>query len=199
VGIAEDAVLSTPSHFWKPCSQSCGSVLWRAVYERDSGIGAEDMNPSRHSEWADLPEVYLRLEKDEDGYPSKMWEALRAERLADPNSYRIKSVPFYAKEIAYEDEVRTTTSSEGYFPVFEQVTKRSGFSTVRLWLEESEDKNALVDFFTVRGCLLEFELNNRLVALAIPERTFESVSAYICKQKDRGRWDAQDGHLILGE
>jgi hypothetical protein len=100
-----------------------------------------------------------------------MWEALRAEQVGDPNTYRLKSVPFYAKEIAYEDEVRTTISPEGYFPVFERVTKRSGFSTVRLWLEENEDKSAIVDFFTARGCLLEFELNNRLVALAIPERS----------------------------
>jgi hypothetical protein len=155
------------------------------------------VNASQHDKWADLPEIYFRLEKDEDNYPPRAWEALRAEQLADPNLYRIKSVPFYAKQVAYDDEVQTTTSPEGFFPVFEQVTKRSGFSTVRLWLHENEDRSAIVNFFAARGCLLEFELNNRLVALAIPERGFESLSEYICEQKDLGRWDAEDGHLIL--
>ena len=69
--------------------------------------------------WRRLPEVHFRLEKDEDGYPPKDWESLKAEPTDGRNIYRIKSVPFFDRRIAYHDEVLTCTSPEGWFPVFE--------------------------------------------------------------------------------
>ncbi len=148
-------------------------------------------------QWRRLPEVWFRLKKDDDGYPAKDWEALKAELSDRSGSYRIKCVPFYAPEVGYGDEVLTGMSEEGYEPVFESVIKRSGYSTMRLWIDETEDQSALADFFTSRECLIEF--SGRLAAIGIPETAFEEMSEYICSEKERGRWDAQDGYLIIDD
>jgi len=145
----------------------------------------------------DLPEVYVKLQRDKLGYPPKDWEQLRAEPTDKPEAYRLKSVPFYAHGLAYGDEVRVTTSLEGYYPTIESVAKRSGYSTMRLWLKDEDDREAIVDYFTGRGCLLEF--NGHLAAIAIPRDAFDAVSDYICNEKDRGRWDAEDGYLVIDE
>jgi len=145
--------------------------------------------------WRRLPEVWFRLQKDEDGYPPKDWEGLKAEQTGDSGSYRIKSVPFFARQIAYEDEVTTGTSEEGLFQVFQAVSKRSGYSVVRLFIKETEDSAALTDYFTSKDCLVEFK--GRLVAIAIPKAAFEEVLEFIGAEKDSERWDTEDGYLII--
>lgn len=147
--------------------------------------------------WAELPDLYVKLQKDELGYPPKEWEQLKGEQLGSTAGFRIKSIPHYARGLALEDEVLTGTSSEGYSPVIQHVTKRSGYSTMRLMIKSSEDKDALIREFVNRNVLLEFA--GKLVALAIPREQLDEVSNYVCEQKDCGRWDAEDGFLIIDE
>jgi hypothetical protein len=155
------------------------------------------MDKQEREKWHDLPEVYVKLPKDKLGYPPKEWEQLKAEPTDRTEIYRLKSVPFYARGLAYQDEVRVGKSAEGYYPAFESVAKRSGYSTMRLWIKDEDDRNAIVNYFTGRGCLLEF--NGHLAAIAIPRDAFDEVSDYICDEKDRGRWDAEDGYLVIDE
>jgi hypothetical protein len=147
--------------------------------------------------WDDLPDLYVRLQKDELGYPPRDWEQLKAEPTDNPSVLRVKSIPFYARGIAYDDKVSITTSVEGYYPVFDSVVKRSGYSTVRLRIKDQEDRENLIDFFTNSKALLEFD--GKLVALAIPREKFEELSELIFAEKDRGRWDSEDGFLIIDE
>ncbi|HEV2963933.1 MAG TPA: DUF4265 domain-containing protein [Candidatus Angelobacter sp.] len=158
------------------------------------------MNTQRQHEreqWEEMPEIYIRLHKDELGYPPKEWEQLKGERTKKGDVFRIKNIPFYARGIAWEDEVSVTKSEEGYYPVFESVIERSGYSTIRLMIENDEDRDKLIDFFTEHETFLEF--NGRLVALAIPRHRYEEVMEYVCKEKDRGRWDAEEGFLIVDD
>jgi|GEM_PF-3656599 hypothetical protein len=125
------------------------------------------------------------------------WEQLKAEPAGRSNIYVIKSIPFYARGIAYGDEILTITSEEGYSPVFKSVVKRSGFSTVRLWIAESEDQEKLTEHFTELNTLLEFD--GRLVTLAIPRNKYDEVVDYICTEKENGRWGAEEGFLIIDD
>ena len=152
---------------------------------------------SEREKWDQLPELYVRLHKDELGYPPKEWEQLRAEPTERPNIYRIKSIPFYARGIGLEDEVFAGSSPEGYFPVFVKVVKRSGFSTMRISMQAQEDRPRITEDFTRRGASLEFL--GRLVAIAIPRSAFDEVSEYICGGKEKGLWDAEDGFLIIDD
>ena len=154
------------------------------------------MNIEDRRNWNNLPDVYVRLKKDELGYPPKEWEQLKAEQIGSSEIYRIKSIPFYAKGLAYGDEIATETSKEGYYPVAKSVLKRSGFSTMRLSIK-GEDREQVISYFTSEKCLLEF--NGLLVAIAIPRERFDEVSDFICDEKDAGRWDAEDGFLIIDE
>jgi hypothetical protein len=147
--------------------------------------------------WENLPEIYVRLQRDEIGYPPKDWEQLKAEPSKKHETFKIKSIPHYAKGLALEDEVGVMTSDEGYYPVFKTVLKRSGYSTMRLMVSDEEDRQKLIDYFTSQDTQLEIE--GRLVALAIPKHKFDEVSEYVCQEKDRGRWDAEDGFLIIDE
>ena len=142
-------------------------------------------------------DVYVRLHKDEIGYPPREGEQLKAEPTEKPDVFRLKSIPFYARGLAYEDEILVTTSEEGYFPAFKSVVKRSGYSTLRLMISKDENHEKLIEQFTKVDTLLEFD--GRLVALAIPKHKFDEVSEYVCGEKDKGRWDAEDGFLIIDE
>src|SRR6185436_7145681 len=104
---------------------------------------------------------------------------------------------FYARGLAYRDQVRVGTSAEGFYPAIESVVQRSGYSTMRLAINQTENKDALIEYFTRHGCLLEF--NGSLVAIGIPKEAFEEVSEFICNEKDNGRWDAEDGYLVMDE
>ena len=155
------------------------------------------MQRDGRAEWDSLPDVYVRLEKDEIGYPPKNWEQLRGEQLRTNGTYRLKSIPFYAKGLAWEDEVATHTSPEGYSPVVTCVVNRSGYSTMRLSISATENKAELTTYFNERGVFVEFL--DTLVALAIPQKTFDEVSSYVCEEKIKGRWDAEDGYLLTDE
>src|SRR5436190_11758392 len=103
------------------------------------------MDKHEHEKWHELPEVYVKLHKDNLGYPPRDWEQLKAEPTDREDVYRLKSIPFYARGLAYQDEVRVTTSAEGYYPAVESVAKRSGYSTMRLSIKDEDDKNAIID------------------------------------------------------
>jgi hypothetical protein len=45
--------------------------------------------------------------------------------------------------------------------------------------------------------LLEFK--GRLVSIGIPKAAFDEVSDYIGSEKERGHWDAEDGHLAIDD
>jgi len=68
---------------------------------------------------------------------------------------------------------------------------------MRLSISQTEDRDEIVQYFNERGVLMEFD--GSLVALAIPRDVFDQVSEYVCDQKNRGRWDAEDGYLIIDE
>ena len=155
------------------------------------------MNEFEDKEWSDLPDVYVKLKKDKLGYPPVLWEQLKAKATGKVHVYKLMSVPLYARGLAYHNEVRICTSDDGYYPVVESIICRSGYSTVRLWLNDKNDKDLIIDYFTKYHCLLEFK--EQLVAIAIPSDAFDEIYDFICDEKDRGRWDAEDGYLKIDE
>lgn len=155
---------------------------------------AEPMSDTNREKWDALAEIFVHLQRDDVGYPPKEWEQLKAERTASPHEYKVRSVPFFARGLAYDDLVTTKTSSEGYDPVVDSVVERGGYSTMRLVISESEDTGQLVSELTHHGCLVE--LDGNLVAIGIPSEPLDLVSGYLCAGKESGRWDAEDGFIF---
>ena len=154
-------------------------------------------DPGERQAGQESPDIFVRLKKDELGYPPRDWEQLKAEPTATPNVMRIKSIPFYARGLAYDDEIACTKSVEGHEPVFDAVVKRSGYSTIRLLIKKDENRDDLIEFFTGHNTMIEFE--GRLVALAIPREEFDALSEYLFAERERRRWASEDGFLIMDE
>lgn len=110
-------------------------------------------------------------------------------------------MPFFVRDVGYHDEILAVDADDGDYLVFKAVSKRSGYSTIRLWIGENESLRAVTSWFVDRACLVEFAPNfaNRLIAVAIPQSAFEEVDSYIASEKGRGRWDVQDGYLANRE
>jgi hypothetical protein len=166
------------------------SVIRKRITLNEGSIEMTEGGANR--DWRNLPGVLCRLVKDEVGYPPKEWEELKAEPTNRLDICTIKSVPFYAKGLGYEDEVRVGYSPEGYYPVVEEVVKRSGYSTVRLWIEGKEEPSKAVEYFKANGTLVEFL--GRLVALAVPLDVLSETLEYIDREKQKGRWDSERGY-----
>src|SRR3977135_381603 len=152
--------------------------------ERQKSKGNDIMNIPKSPEsdrWETMSDIYVRLHRDELGYPPKDWEQLKAEPMRQPGMFKIKNIPHYARGLSWGDEVSVMTSEEGFYPVFRAVVKRSGYSTVRLMIEKDEERQKLIDFFTERETFLEFD--GYLVALAIPKHRFEEISEYVFNEK----------------
>jgi len=147
--------------------------------------------------WRRLPEIWFRLEKDADGYPPREWEGLKSEPTGKPDVYRIKCSPFFARDIAYDDEVLTVKAEDGDYLIFKAVSKRSGYSTIRLWIPENESAAVVMDSLIERACLVESasNLGRRLITIAVPPSTFEDVDSFISVQRETRHWGVQDGYI----
>ena len=82
------------------------------------------------------------------------------------NGYRIDNIPFYVREIAYEDIVSAEPDEDGMLR-FSGLVSASGHSTVRLWFASEADVAQVRDAVRGMGCSSELDLS-RLVAVDIP-------------------------------
>ncbi len=100
---------------------------------------SRSVNHQEREKWHGVPEVYVKLMKDTLGYPPKQWEQLKAEPTDSAGVYRPKSIAFYARGPAKKMRCAWGPSLEGYYPAVENVTRRSGYSTMRLWVSRRRD------------------------------------------------------------
>lgn len=159
------------------------------------GFAQANQGDPEDGRWRRLPDIWFHRERDEDGYPPKEWEGLKSEPTA--NAYRIKSIPFFARGVAYDDLLTATKADDGDYLVFKDVVSHSGYSAIRLWLGEDESVEEVTKSLTDRRCLIESAPNfgHRLIAVAIPPAEFQETYLYIARGKDDGRWDTEDGHI----
>ena len=189
-GMRDDQIVETTSERLK----YFGRLLTEG--EADAFANTNLGNPEeRH--WRRLPEIWFRLEKDADGYPPKEWEGLKSEPRGAPGIYRLKCAPFFARDVAYDDEVIAEKAEDGDYLIFKAVSKRSGYSTIRLWIPETESATEVMDSLIERHCLVESASNfgHRLIAASVPPGTFENVDSFISAQREIRHWGVQDGYI----
>lgn len=112
-----------------------------------------------------------------DDYPPVRIESLWAEK--DNNGFfRIKNIPFYSKEVSYDDLVITEQKEGNLF--FKKVKKSSQNSTIRIiFYDASIDKKNILDNLVSFGCDYE-EFSSQFIALNIPiEVNIEIVLNYL--------------------
>jgi hypothetical protein len=145
-------------------------------------------------EGPEMAKIGFKLEKDQDGYPSADWEWLWAMRISD-STFRIDSVPFFAKSISIGDVVAAETSNGALS--YSGLVEPSGHSTVRVVVFRNAAKESGQELATVvadlRASLKSLGCSNELSHLANlfsvdipPEVNYGLVSTFLSQKEADG-------------
>ena len=151
---------------------------------------------------AEFDGVKIRFATEvQDGWPPVPYETLWAER-AEANLYRIDNVPFFVYGIAYRDlvEVMPKAPEETVF-WFHRVVRRSGHSTYRIMLRDSQNKTIFNVWWAKLGdigCTYE-SADGRLLAIDMPPHV-DARAAYTILQDgcEQDIWDFEEGYCFDG-
>jgi hypothetical protein len=153
---------------------------------------SEVLHPPKSNPEFELEKVTLSLEEGAwHGYATESVWAV----AADSGHYRIQNVPFYAREISYDDVVAVRRENGQAIAI--RVTSRAGHSTYRLFLVEGLSVERFENAWKPlarHGCTYE-RATNRLVAVDVPpSANIHEVYSLLEKGERAGLWDFQEGH-----
>ncbi|MCD2223372.1 DUF4265 domain-containing protein [Listeria cossartiae] len=139
-----------------------------------------------------MEKIFFNLDVVE-GYPPVYTESLWAERLSSGN-YKIKNIPFYAKEVSFNDVISIRVGSEGEF-LFHKIVRYSGNNTLRIvFFDENVIKRRLNKLAGL-GCSWEC-MNATFYSVNIPTGpSFKKVIQYLEKAYVREELDYEYGKL----
>ena len=124
----------------------------------------------------DAEHVKILFSFEENG--SMHVEGIWAVPVAD--GYKVDNIPFYVREVAYEDVISVDIDTDGALH-FKALVTASGHSTVRLWFANEEDVIGVRESLRNMGCSSEVDLA-RLVAVDIPPSIpYERIRVYLDK------------------
>lgn len=118
-------------------------------------------NPSDH-----LIKILFLIEQDENGYPPVTIESLWAKKCPN-NLYQIDNIPFYVREISYQDVVSISSTSEGTL-TFEKIVTPSTLSTIRIIIFDKDKLSLLTNELEKLGCSWEGGDVPSLISVDIP-------------------------------
>lgn len=142
-----------------------------------------------------MVEVVFQIDKDAGGYPkSRDFEALLCKPLNPECSLCVvNSVPFYLRNVAYGDTIRTKDDASNSLG-FEGIVRRGGYSVYRVLLHDTAKKDDVVNHLLKFDALVE--QNGNLIAFAVPPTAdSDAIVDYILEGKRKGFWGAQDGYI----
>lgn len=138
-------------------------------------------------------------------FPLDAWHGYATETLwaqqAGEATYRLRSVPFYARGLSYDDIV--VAQPEGDALVFSHVSLHGGHSTYRTFLADGVDvdSSAFREYWAPLaklGCTFE-QATNRLLAIDVsPNADIHLVYDLLQRGEDDGRWHFEEGHCGHG-
>ncbi|AGZ36168.1 DUF4265 domain-containing protein [Pseudomonas sp. SWI6] len=130
-----------------------------------------------------------------DGYPPVGVESVWAEKK-DGNLYRIKNIPFYSKEVCFEDEVSTSKGSDGE-AVFVAVVADEGNSTIRIIFFDGDESvpGLIMAEISNMGCSWE-GMSKKFFSVNVPrEVDFDEVVKYLEVKSEEGWLDYEYGKV----
>ncbi|MNX99908.1 hypothetical protein D3C86_1323810 [compost metagenome] len=130
-----------------------------------------------------------------DGYPPVSVESVWVKRLPS-GTYRIKNIPFYTKEVSFDDEIDANCGEDGEL-VFDRVVKHSGNSTIRVisLKKDSESNVNIKKEITSLGCEWE-EFSDNFYSVNIPSgKNLDVVIGFLESKFNEGWLDYEYGFL----
>ncbi len=141
----------------------------------------------------DKVKVQFRLIQT-DGYPPVRAESLWAAPTPEPECFRLLNIPFFARGVAFGDVV-SARANEGTWE-FQAVLERSGNWTIRLLIDDPEDRVAILDYLgSTYGCLSETSHIETLTAVSVPAATpYEEVRKYLLQLSEEETLGFEEGN-----
>jgi len=140
-----------------------------------------------------LVKVFVRLDRDEDGYPPVDWEELWAADLGH-GAYRVDNIPFYAQLLSHGDTV-AVEERDGRLVVV-GVTAVEGHSTVRVVAHDETITPKLRAELRSIGCPSELSNIPSFFAVDVPpEVNYSVVAKLIASYADSGAIDYEESSL----
>lgn len=139
-----------------------------------------------------MEKIFFNLDVVE-GYPPVYTESLWAEKLSSGN-YKIKNIPFYAKEVSFNDVVSIRVEPGDEF-LFHKIVRYSGNSTIRIvFFDENVIKRSLNKLVKL-GCSWEC-MNETFYSVNIPAGpSFKKVIKYLERACIQEELDYEYGKL----
>lgn len=134
------------------------------------------------------------MDLDSSDWHGYTTETVWAERLSN-DLFRIRNVPFYAKELSVEDVVSTEYRDGNYHLKF--ITQRGGHSTYRIFLEESIINEVFKQYWNPLekiGCTYE-KGKGRLIAVDVPpQANIYETYKFLENGEQNNIWEFEEGH-----
>jgi len=144
-----------------------------------------------------MEKIVLKL--PHDAWHGHATETIWAEKVGQ-NRYRVRSVPFFAKNVSNEDIV--LTHREEGVTIFDQVSIRGGHSTYRLFLAAANgldggDFKLLWRQLEQLGCTYE-RATERLLAVDVPtSNRLKQAYAILERGESSGVWEFEEGYAAI--
>lgn len=144
----------------------------------------------------DHVKIRFPLEQDEDGWPPAESEGIWAVPIGD-DTYRIDNVPWFATDLAVNDEVKAIADADGKLWATELVTE-SGHMTIRVLPYKDGplggDLQKVIDTFSPLGIAAEGIEQFGLVALDIPPGLeLGPIKTLLEEGESSGSWAYEEG------
>ncbi|MCX4245981.1 DUF4265 domain-containing protein [Paraliomyxa miuraensis] len=111
-----------------------------------------------------------------------------------PNGYQLDNIPFYARNVAYNDIISAQADQDGALR-YAGLNAASGHSTIRLWFADELNVAKVRDHLREMGCSSELDLS-RLVAVDVPPSTpYSRVRAYLDQLEAAGVFEYEEACL----
>jgi hypothetical protein len=134
--------------------------------------------------------IVFPLEKDIDDYPPDDYESLWAIPKGG-EAYEIDNIPFFVSNIALGDIVRAI-EVKGEL-IFDKIIQRSGNSTLRVYVFNSNEKGILRNNLRLLGCSTEGSHIDRLFSVNIPKSIDRPmVIEYLKREEQSGTLEYEE-------
>jgi hypothetical protein len=138
----------------------------------------------------ELVKITFFLARDEDGYPPYERENLWAWPLPE-GSYRIESIPYYVRGISKGDVIDVATQGARRFA--KRLVEASGNSTIRIWTDDIDTSEYVMEQLRLRGCEVDNEHEPKLVAVSVPgDVEYSEILRWIAEGAADDRWDFEE-------
>jgi len=134
-----------------------------------------------------LFKVSVDLPEESETWPPFATERIFVEKTAVKSEGQVKSIPYFATDIAYDDIIRVGIDNAREELTYEGVVRESGHSTIRILFDDAQSAHHVAALLTEFGCEWEVTTIPTHWAVDVPPTTrYDVFRARLVELKSAG-------------